>query len=184
MKKKTLQITQTALITSLIAVSAQIAIPFFTVPLTLQTFAVCLAGFLLGPCYGVASVLIYLSLGTLGAPVFAGLQGSFGVILGPTGGFLIGFLAISLFCGISSKNGFFGVFFPLFGIIFCHFLGILWFSRTTGNSFLAAFLLSFLPYLLKDILSCFLAKILSKKLKNKLFKQKNNNSHISFSRFS
>ena len=172
MKKKTLQITQTALITSLIAVSAQIALPFFTVPLTLQTFAVCLSGFLLGPCYGTLSVLIYLLLGAVGTPVFAGFQGSFGVILGPTGGFLVGFLALSLFCAISSKSGFFRMILPLIGIFICHFLGILWFSYTTGNPIFTSFLLSSLPYLPKDVLSCFLAKILAKKLKTTLFKQK------------
>ena len=172
MKKKTLQITQTALMTALIAISAQIAIPFFTVPLTLQTFAVCLAGFLLGPCYGVVSVLIYLLLGAVGAPVFAGWQGSFGVVVGPTGGCLVGFTILALFCGFCSKKGLFHAFLPLIGLFFCHFLGILWFSYNTGNTFFASLLLSSLPYLLKDILSCFLAKTLAKKIKSTLFKQK------------
>ena len=169
-KQNTLSLTQTALMTALIAVSAQLALPFFTVPLTLQTFAVCLAGFLLGAYRGLISVLLYLALGAVGIPVFAGFQGSLGILLGPTGGFLIGFLPLAFFCGISAKNTLFATIFSITGVILCHILGMICFAFQSGNGILASFLFSSAPYLLKDILSCFLANLLSKRLsKHRLF---------------
>lgn len=162
-RKTTLKITQTALMTALIAVMAQIVIPFFTVPMTLQTFAVCLAGFLLGKYRSMASVAAYLALGAVGMPIFAGWQGSLGVLAGPTGGFLIGFLPLAFFCGISARNKVLSALFPIIGLILCHLMGICHFAFQSGNKLLPAFLLSSAPYLLKDFLSCFLANLLAKK---------------------
>ncbi len=150
--------------TSLTAIFAQIAIPFFAVPLTLQIFAVCLSGFLLGAWKGSASVLVYLSLGAVGLPVFAGWQGSLGTLVGPTGGFLIGFLPLVIFCGLSPKNKILTYLFPMIGLILCHFCGVLWFSFQSGNSIFASFLFSCAPYITKDVLSCVFAKMLSQKI--------------------
>ena len=60
-----------------------------SVPLTLQTFIIALSGFVLGSSKGVASVLVYIAVGTIGAPVFTGFQGGFSVLFGMTGGFII-----------------------------------------------------------------------------------------------
>lgn len=171
-KKNTLTITQTSLMTALIAVTAQISLPIFAVPMTLQTFAVCLAGFFLGQYYGTVSVLIYLALGAVGMPVFAGWQGSLGTLAGPTGGFLVGFLPLVFLCGIPTKSKLLASILPYTGLFLCHLLGIFWFSYSMGNTLATAFLIVSAPYLFKDIISCFLAKILSKKLQYALYKEK------------
>lgn len=73
------------------AIGAQIIIPTVPVPFTLQTFFVLLSGALLGPRKGAAAQLSYLAMGAVGLPVFAGFSGGFPFLLGPTGGYLIGF---------------------------------------------------------------------------------------------
>ena len=77
----------------LIAICSWISIPT-TVPFTLQTFAVFLAVGVLGGKRGSLSVLIYILLGAVGIPVFAGFSGGFGILLGQTGGYIVGFLCI------------------------------------------------------------------------------------------
>lgn len=75
----------------LTAVGAQIVVPTFPVPFTMQTFFVLLSGALLGPRKGAAAQMSYLAMGASGLPVFAGLAGGFPYLLGPTGGYLIAF---------------------------------------------------------------------------------------------
>ena len=81
------------LLAALMASSAWIALPIGAVPITLQLFVVVLAALLLPPRWAAASMGVYLALGALGAPVFAGGRGGLGVLVGPTGGYLFGFLA-------------------------------------------------------------------------------------------
>jgi biotin transport system substrate-specific component len=90
----------TALFTALIIVGSYLAIPFIPVPLVLANAFTLLAGLLLGPVYGGAAVLLYLALGALGLPVFAGGSGGFGQFAGPTGGFLVGYLVSAVVAGL------------------------------------------------------------------------------------
>lgn len=87
-----------------LAVSAWFSIPFVPVPLTLQTLAVLIIGGVLGPVWGPVAVLLYLALGALGLPVFHGGTGGLGVLVGPTGGFLVGFVAAACVMGLASRN--------------------------------------------------------------------------------
>jgi biotin transport system substrate-specific component len=80
-------------VSALIAASAWIAIPVGAVPVTFQVFFVVLAALLLPPAWAAASMGAYLALGAIGLPVFSGGQGGLGVLAGPTGGYLFGFLA-------------------------------------------------------------------------------------------
>ncbi|MBQ9248015.1 MAG: biotin transporter BioY, partial [Ruminococcus sp.] len=79
----------TAMFAALIAVCSILSIPIGEVPITLQTFAVCLAAAMLGWKRGTLSVLIYVLLGAVGVPVFAGMTGGVGILAGPTGGYII-----------------------------------------------------------------------------------------------
>lgn len=91
-------IVQTALFAALIAVGAMIRfdIPLSPVPITLQTFFILLAGILLRPLYALGAAALYIFAGIAGLPVFAGGTSGFAVILGPSGGFIIGFLPAAL----------------------------------------------------------------------------------------
>jgi biotin transporter BioY len=87
------------------ALCAQIAFFIGPVPITGQTFAVLLAGALLGSKRGALSQLTYLGAGALGAPIFAGWMGGPGVLLGPTGGYIIGFVAAAFVVGFLAERG-------------------------------------------------------------------------------
>jgi biotin transport system substrate-specific component len=92
---------------ALIALSAQVAVPvpFSPVPVTGQTFAVLLLGAALGRTRGAAAVLAYLAEGAAGLPVFAGALAGPAVLLGPTGGYLLGFLPAAWICGALAERG-------------------------------------------------------------------------------
>ncbi|MCK4362293.1 MAG: biotin transporter BioY [Dehalococcoidia bacterium] len=87
------------------ALSAQIAFYIGPVPITGQTFAVLLAGALLGSKRGALSQLTYLGLGAMGAPIFAGWMGGPAVLIGPTGGYLIGFVPAAFVVGLLAERG-------------------------------------------------------------------------------
>jgi len=87
-----------SLLATLTAVGAFVRVPMIPVPFTLQTFFVLLAGNLLGPYWGAISMIVYLLLGLVGLPVFAGGSG-LGIVLSPTFGYLVGFPVAAYFVG-------------------------------------------------------------------------------------
>jgi biotin transport system substrate-specific component len=109
--RSTLQLRNPALARDLVAVlaasllltlSAKVSVPFYPVPMTLQTFAVIGLGFALGPWRATAAVLLYLAEGAAGLPVFAGTpEKGIGLayLLGPTGGYLLGYTPAALLAG-------------------------------------------------------------------------------------
>jgi biotin transport system substrate-specific component len=97
-----------ALLAALTAAGAFIAVPLgpvSPVPVTLQTMFVLLAGLILGPRGGAAAMLLYLAAGCLGLPVFAGGKAGLAVLLGPTGGFLLGFAPAAMLAGLARRLG-------------------------------------------------------------------------------
>lgn len=165
MRPTKLQIlTKTALMAAVISVLAQVTLPFSAVPLTLQTFAIAFCGYYLGGKHGALTVLVYLLMGAIGLPVFSAF-GATAAFLGPTGGFLVGFLPLSLLCGISAPIGKIkSLLLSACGLFLCHALGVLWYAFVMKLSPFSAFLLVSAPYLPKDVLSLILAKMLAKRL--------------------
>lgn len=146
----------TGVMSALLAVLSQISLPMPTgVPVTLQTFAVALCGYLLGRKYGTLSVVVFLALGAVGLPVFAGFSGGFGAFLGMTGGFLWGFLPFAFFCGMGNqwKTRILALLWGIGGLAVCHVFGTAQYALLTSTGALASFLLVSAPYLLKDIVS-------------------------------
>ncbi len=146
---------QIAMLTAIISVLSIISIPMPTnVPLTLQTFAIALAGYSGGIRKGLPAVGIYLILGAVGVPVFSGMKGGFSVLLGYTGGFLWGFLLMALLCGIGREKGKIPcILLGTAGLALCHLCGVLQYTIVAGTPFLQSFLLVSAPYLIKDVLS-------------------------------
>ncbi|MGP1358277.1 biotin transporter BioY [Roseicyclus sp.] len=89
----------------LIALAAQVSIPFWPVPMTLQTLAVLLVGFALGARLGAAAVLTYLAEGAMGLPVFSNGGAGIAYMMGPTAGFLLGFVAMAWIAGFAAERG-------------------------------------------------------------------------------
>ena len=92
-RTRTRSMVAAALLTAVMAASGWVSIPIpGAVPLTLQIFGVVLAALLLAPQWAAASMAVYVLLGAVGVPIYAGGQGGLGVLLGPTGGYLTGFV--------------------------------------------------------------------------------------------
>lgn len=157
-----------AMFAALIAVCSMISIPIGEVPVTLQTFGVCLAAAMLGRRRGILSVLIYILLGAVGVPVFAGFKGGFGVLAGPTGGYIAGFLLTALIIGTAAdKWGRKAL--PLtlsmvLGVLLCYAVGTAWFMIVTKMHLGESLLLCVVPFLIPDGVKIAAAVILSVQL--------------------
>ena len=173
MKLKTKDLALCALFAALIAVCAWISIPA-TVPFTLQTFAIFAALGLLGGKRGTVAVAVYLLLGAIGVPVFPGLQGGIGALLGTTGGYLLGFLLTALIvwgmeARFGSKTGVF-LLSAVLGMLVCYAFGTAWYlvvyARTKGAISLATALgWCVVPFLIPDAVKIALAVLLRGRLK-------------------
>ena len=154
--------TLSSLFAAMLAVCAWICIPLGDTVLTLQTFGVFLALLLLGGKWGSLSIFLYLLLGAAGLPVFSGFRGGLGAILGVTGGFLWGFLAMGLVYWLLARFGKFPAL--LAGLAVCYGCGCLWFSVYAGGGLGFILLRCVVPYLLPDALKLWLAVTLSRRL--------------------
>lgn len=148
-----------SLFAALTAVGAFISLPLGPVPFTLQVLFVLLSGAILGPFQGALSQIIYLLLGVIGFPVFAGGTSGIGHLFGPTGGYLFGFVFASFLVGLLSKNQRFWIkfFSMLLGILVIHFLGVLQLSFVAGMGFKKALLVGSLPFFPLDAVKAFIA---------------------------
>lgn len=168
---KTQSIVLVGMFAAILAVLSQISIPMPSgVPVTMQTFAVALTGCVLGWKKGTMATVIYIVLGGVGVPVFSGLAGGLGILFGKTGGFIFGFIFLSLLCGlaVSIKNRVIGGVFAVCGLLICHILGILQFMLLMNMSFWSSAVLVSVPYLIKDIISIVLAFVVGAVLRKSL----------------
>lgn len=146
----------TAMFAAITAVLSQISFPLPSgVPVTLQTFAAALSGYMLGKKWGTISITVYVLLGAVGVPVFAGLHGGFASITGVTGGFIWGFIPMALLCGLGGdmKNKYLSIVLGIAGLLVCHFCGIIQWNAIKGGGFVSSFLTVSAPYLIKDVVS-------------------------------
>ena len=122
---------------ALITLCTQISLPLFPVPMTLQTFAVFLIGLTYGWRLGGITVALYLLEGALGLPVFSGGKGGMLVFMGPTAGYLVGFLLAATACGWLAERGFDRSYFKLLvalllGNVLLYVPGLLWLGTLIG----------------------------------------------------
>lgn len=163
------------LFAAMVALMAQISIPLpiSPVPISGQAFGVFLVGSLLGGRWGAITMLIYLLLGTTGLPVFAYAQGGLHVVLGPTGGFLWGFILGSYLLGktVERNDSYLSL---LLGMVLCataYFsLGALQLALVAGLGFKEALLIGVLPFIPLDIVKIIAAAGLSLAVRRQLLK--------------
>lgn len=158
--------TLSALFTALLAVCAWLSLPLGDIAVTMQTFGIALALLLLGGKWGTVSILIYLLLGAVGAPVFSGFRGGIGMLAGVTGGFLWGFLVTGLVYWALERLGKLPAL--LCGILGCYICGCLWFALYSGGGLWLILLRCVVPFLIPDAVKLWLAISLSKRLKKTL----------------
>ena len=159
---KTVQIVMCALFAAIIAVSAQVTLPLPTqVPITLHTFGVALCAAVGGSLTGTVSTAVYVLLGAVGVPVFASMRGGFDVLLGPTGGFLFGFIVMAFFCGIKAKHLWSRTGFSLIGLAVCYLCGAVQYALLMQKDMITSITLVVLPFMLKDVLSIIAAQYMA-----------------------
>jgi biotin transport system substrate-specific component len=166
-----------AMMAVILCVCSWITVPF-TVPFTMQTFAVYCALLLLGGKRGLMAVGLYILLGLVGLPVFSGFRGGPGHLLGLTGGYIIGFLFTGLGYLLMEGKMRTMAWLPrvallALDLIPCYLIGTLWFaavSRLHGGEtgFFSALSLCVLPYILPDLLKIVLAERVSARVRKHL----------------
>ena len=159
-----------ALFAALIVVFAQIQVPLpGLVPISLATFGVMMAGLLLGWKFGLMAVAVYVLLGAVGVPVFAGFKGGIAALTGPTGGYIIGYLPYAVLAGLPVKKAqesFWGRMGLLaLGTFACYLLGTTWFMHATGRTLGGSMGLCVLPFLPGDAVKMALASFLTPRLR-------------------
>ncbi len=169
-RNRTRDLAYIALMAALTAVCSWITVPFSLVPFTLQTFAVFFALSLLGGKRGTCVIVLYLCLGLVGLPVFAGFSGGIGPLLGPTGGYLIGFLGTGLvYWAVTARLG---DSLPVklaalvLGLAVCYLFGTLWFVRVYSEptTWPAALAMCVLPFIPVDLVKLALALVIGRRV--------------------
>lgn len=160
---KTYNYALCALFTAFIAICSQIAIHIGDIPISLSMLAIYITGMVLGAKYGVISVIVYILLGAVGIPVFAGGKGGAAVILGPTGGFIIGYIfcvmIVGWFNGKKEKNKIYSIISMILGLISCYVLGMGWYSIISEVPIKLALKYCVIPFIPGDIIKIIIAVI-------------------------
>lgn len=180
---KTKNVVLCALFAAILAVLAVMTVPIGPVPVTLGVLGVMLAAVILGPKKGTVSVLVYILLGAVGLPVFSGFKGGFGVLLGPTGGYVWSYIIMALFIGALTKKlpenkwlARFQIFAVcLGGVVICYAAGTVQFmavSKTDLAKSLALCVIPFIPFdIAKAAVTAFVGLKLSEILKKAGFSE-------------
>ena len=161
-----------ALFAVVISVCSWLSIPT-TIPFTMQTFGIFLTVAVLGGKWGTLSVLLYLLMGLVGLPVFSGFKGGLGVLMGTTGGYIVGFLLSALVMWaverLLGRKRWVLALSMVVGLAVCYAFGTLWFmgvyaSKTGPIGMYTALGWCVIPYIVPDLCKIALALVLSKRL--------------------
>lgn len=148
--------TLTAFCAAIIAVLAQITIPLPLVPITGQTLAIGLVVTILGLKFGSYAVVLYVCLGAIGLPVFQMFTGGLGILVGPTGGYIIGFIPTAIVMGLYFKKFgttlFHALIANLIGMIVTLVFGAVWLKIVADLSWTAAMVSGIVPFLIVGII--------------------------------
>ena len=158
-----------AVFTALITIMAQISIPLpGGVPFTLQTLAIPLAGVILGAKRGTLSAVVYVLLGAVGVPVFAGFTGGPQTIVGYTGGFIVSFPLMALTAGLVADKTIKSISFwagLVVGAVLNYAVGTVWFMVVAKSTFSEAFFACVVPFIPTAVIKIILAGIFGNTLR-------------------
>ena len=165
----TKEITLVGMCAALMAIFSQLSIPlpFTSVPVTLQVFGLVVLAVIVGAKIGTLSLIIFVILGAIGLPVFANFSGGFGVIVGPTGGYIIGFIIMALLVGYaSSKENKILLFIASYiAVTIDLLLGTIYLKIVTGLSLQGALIAGLYPFIIKDFIIIAIAVLIGLKVK-------------------
>ena len=172
-RSKLYTMTATAVMAAVTCVLAPLALPIGPVPISLTNLAIYFSLYLLGWKAGTVGYLVYLRLGLFGAPVFAGFTAGAGRLLGPTGGYIIGFLPMAVIGGLAIERSqkravhFAGM---ALGTLVCYVLGTAWFCHVADMAPISALSLAVFPFIPGDIGKIVLAMLIGPTLRERLQK--------------
>ena len=176
---KTHKLTTIGLLTAILCILGPIAIvlPFSPVPVSLGTLGVLLVCLLSGAKNGTLCTMLYLFLGLAGLPVFSGFTGGVGRLLGPTGGYMLGYLFLALIGGhlasLWKKHLPLQALGLLIGMCICYLFGTLWLAYQSNMRFEAALWAGVIPYVPFDVAKIGAAQVLSKAISRRLYLKNN-----------
>jgi len=155
-----------SLMAALTAVGAYIHVPIGPVPIVLSTLFVLLSGLLLGSRWGLASMCLYLLVGAIGMPVFAGGKGGVTHFLGPTGGYLFGYVLASWLTGVISEQSrsmlIWDILAVITGSLAIYSLGVPWLKMVTQMSWPKTVMVGMVPFLIGDAVKASVAIVLAR----------------------
>ena len=164
-----------SLMAALTAVGAYIHIPIGPVPIVLSTLFVLLSGLLLGSRWGLASIALYLLVGAIGMPVFAGGKGGFAHFFGPTGGYLLGYALSAWVTGFISERsrGFLvlEILAVVAGSLAIYGLGVPWLKNGHQMSWIKTFMVGMAPFVIGDAVKASAALVLARAVRPVLNRQ-------------
>jgi biotin transport system substrate-specific component len=167
-----------SLMAALTAVGAYIHVPIGPVPIVLSTLFVVLSGLLLGSRWGLASMGLYLLVGAIGIPVFAGGKGGFAHFFGPTGGYLFGYVLAAWVTGLISERSHGSLILDIFAVVIGSFviygLGVPWLKMVTQMSWPKTLMVGVVPFLIGDAVKAAVAVVLARSVRPILKRQLTN----------
>ncbi len=180
MNNKTKDLVLCAMCAAITCILAPISVPIGPVPISLCTFAVMLAGVLLGPKFGFISQLIYVLLGAVGVPVFAGYSAGVSCIAGMTGGYIVAYPILALITGAlywavgKKKAGWLRILWMflamIIGTVVLYAIGTVWFCIVSGTGVAAAMGMCVIPFLPGDFLKMVVVALVSLPVEKALVK--------------
>lgn len=171
---KTAMQVMAGLMTAVICVLSPLSssLPFSPVPISLSVLAVLLTVYVTGMKFGTLCVILYILIGMVGVPVFAGYTAGAGKLAGPTGGYIIGYIFLALIAGFFvtryKDNLFLQTLGMLIGLTACYLFGTVWFTIVMDVSFAKAMSLCVLPFLPADAVKIFIALIVGNVVRKRL----------------
>lgn len=171
MSKSIKAMSMTAMMAAVICVLSPMSIPIGPVPLSLSTMATFLALYLLGWKLGTVSCAVYILIGLLGIPVFTGFSGGPGKILGPTGGYIIGYIPMALIAGLGidrSNSRIVQFAAMILGSAVCYIFGTVWFCILMDFTIAAALSTCVFPFIPGDIAKIIIVLTIGPMLRNRL----------------
>lgn len=174
MNNKTRNIALIAMMTALICVASPVSIPIGPVPISLATLVILLSVYILGMKRALIAVTLYLLIGLAGVPVFSGFSAGPAKLLGPTGGYLIGYIPMTFIAGYIIDRHYRNRIISAGGMILAtavlYLMGTVWLAYSAGMTFEAALAAGVIPFIPLDLVKIGIAAVLGPVIKTRLEK--------------
>lgn len=171
-KSKISQITSTGVMTAIICILGPLSIPIGIVPISFANLAIYIALYILGMKKGTASLFLYLMIGFVGVPVFSNFKSGPATLLGPTGGYLIGYIFMAIIAGFFIDKYYNKPLLCIIGMIIgtaiCYVFGSSWLAYQANITVKAGFAAGVIPFIPGDLTKIIISAFIGPKIKNRI----------------